>query len=51
LEPVDAVSLQACRKTGDALGYVDDGKAVNSYTAALPYPLTINMDRVSSFLA
>jgi Uma2 family endonuclease len=51
LKPADAVSLHAYRKIGDSSGYVDDGKAVTSYTAELPHPVTIDLDRISHLLA
>jgi Uma2 family endonuclease len=51
LEPPEAVSLQAFRKIGDSSDYVDDGKAVTSYTAELPYPVTIDIAKISSSLA
>ncbi|MEZ0364604.1 Uma2 family endonuclease [Mycobacterium sp. pUA109] len=50
LQPTDAVSLRACRRT-DGPGYVDDGNAISSYSTETPYPVTINLETISSLLA
>lgn len=47
LEPV---SLRACRKTS-ALGYVDDGNAVNTYTTDAPYRVAVDLARIDDLLA
>ncbi len=50
LKPGDAVSLQAFRKIGDSSGYVDDGKTLDTYSIEIPYPITIDIQRISSSL-
>jgi Uma2 family endonuclease len=51
LEPADAVSLRACRRTGDASGYVDGGPQVSTYRTEAPYPLAIDLQRISNLLS
>jgi Uma2 family endonuclease len=48
----NAVSLRACRKTGEsgASGYVDDGPVVNTYATEAPYPVTIDLAAIGSLL-
>ncbi|OHV05194.1 hypothetical protein BKN37_06900 [Mycobacterium talmoniae] len=49
LEPTDAMSLRAFRKTGEP-GYADGGKGIHSYRAEMPYPLTIDLEAISGLL-
>lgn len=49
LEPADAVSLRACRRSSEA-GYVDDGPVVNTYSTDLPFLLTIDLRAIGDLL-
>jgi len=51
LEPAGAVSLRACHRSEGTAGYVDDGAVAGTYTAELPFPLTIDLAAISDLLS
>lgn len=51
LEPAGAVSLRACHQAEGTTGYVDDGAVATTYTAEVPFPLTIDLAAISNVLS
>lgn len=50
LESAEGVSMHPCRSSGESgsSGYVDDGTVFDSYTAEVPYPVTIDLRKIAT---